>query len=151
MITAILLARLAIASGYVTPEIRVALMLLAGVGGLVWAELSLRRGYATTANAVSGAGIAVLCAFFAAHSLYGLLPIGLTFGMMALVTVVAGLLSIRYNALPTAVLGLLGGFATPIALATVEDNPIGLFSYILLRPGPGRDGAAPWLARGLCC
>ena len=79
VIAAILLARLAIASGYVTPEIRVALMLLAGVGGLVWAELSLRRGYATTANAVSGAGIAVLyVAFFAAHSLYGLLPLGLT-------------------------------------------------------------------------
>lgn len=133
VIAAVLLAKLAIAKGYITPEIRVALMVLAGAGGLVWAELSLRRGYAITANAVSGAGIAILyVAFFAAHSLYGLLPLGLTFALMALVTVVAGLLSIRYDALPTAVLGLLGGFATPMALSTGVDRPIGLFSYILL-------------------
>ena len=133
VIAAILLARLAITSGLITPEIRVALMLLAGASGLVWAELSLRRGYATTANAVSGAGIAILyVAFYAAHALYGLLPLGLTFASMALVTVLAGVLAVRYDALPTAVLGLLGGFATPIALSTGVDRPVGLFSYVLL-------------------
>jgi uncharacterized membrane protein len=32
----------------------------------------------------------------------------------------------------TAVLGLLGGFATPVALSTGVDRPLGLFSYLLL-------------------
>jgi uncharacterized membrane protein len=77
--------------------------------------------------------VAILyAAFFAAHALYNLLSVFPTFALMALVTAVACLLAIRYDALFTAVLGLIGGFATPIALSTGQDRPIGLFSYILL-------------------
>jgi len=132
-IAGILFAKFAIDRNLITPELRIALLTLVGSGSLVAAELSLRRGYATTANSVSGAGIAILYAtFFAAHSLYGLLPLGLTFALMALVTVLAGVLAVRYDAFFTALLGLLGGFATPVALSTGVDRPIGLFSYILL-------------------
>ena len=133
VIAGIFLAKMAYEAGYFSPTVRVAAMILAGCGGLVWAELSLRRGYATTANAVSGAAIAILyIAFYAAHALWHLLPIGLTFAMMALVTVVAGVVAIRYDALFSAVLGLLGGFATPVLLSTGEDRTVSLFSYILL-------------------
>jgi uncharacterized membrane protein len=133
VIAGFLFARWAIEEGLVTPELRIALMLTAGVGALLGAELCLRKGYETTANAVSGAGIAILyAAFFAAHSLYGLIPVGVAFAFMALVTVVATVLAVRYDAAFTAVLGLLGGFATPLALSTGVDRPIGLFSYILL-------------------
>ncbi len=133
VIAGLLFAKLAIDRGFFTPELRVVAMLLAGVGALVGAELARARGYATSAQALAGAGIAVLYAcFFAAHSLYGLFPLWLTFGLMVLVTVVACLLSIRHDAYFVAVLGLLGGFATPIALSTGEDKPVGLFSYLLL-------------------
>jgi uncharacterized membrane protein len=133
VVAAIFFAKWAIDRGLITPELRIALLLLAGVGSLAWAEISLRRGFETTANAVSGAGIAILyIAFFAAYSLYHLLPLAVTFAMMALVTVVAGLLSIRYDAVFTAGLGLLGGFATPLVLSTGVDHPVGLFSYVLL-------------------
>lgn len=133
VVSAILFAKFAIDRNLITPELRIALLVLAGVGALLGAELSLRRGYAATANAVSGAGIAILyAAFFAAHALYDLLPMLPTFALMALVTLVACLLAIRYDAFFTAVLGLLGGFATPLALSTGEDHPIGLFGYVLL-------------------
>jgi hypothetical protein len=133
VIAGIFLAKMAYEAGYFSPTVRVAAMILAGVGGLVWAELSLRRGYATTANAVSGAAIAILyIAFYAAHALWHLVPIGITFAMMALVTIVAGVVAIRYDALFTAALGLLGGFATPVLLSTGEDRTVGLFSYIFL-------------------
>lgn len=133
VIAGILFARWAIEQDLVTPQLRIGLMLLAGVGGLVGAELFLRQGYETTANALSGAGVAILyAAFFAAHSLYHLIPVGVAFGFMALVTVVAAVVAIRYDAMFVAVLGLLGGFATPVALSTGVDRPIGLFSYILL-------------------
>lgn len=133
VVSAILFAKFAIDRNMITPELRIAVLVLAGLGCLAGAELSLRRGYATTANAVSGAGVAILyAAFFAAHALYGLLAMLPTFALMALVTVVACLLAIRYDALSTAALGLIGGFATPVALSTGEDHPIGLFSYILL-------------------
>lgn len=133
VVAGLLFAKLAIDRGFFTPELRVVAMLLAGVGALVGAEGARARGYATSAHAVAGAGIAVLYAcFFAAHSLYGLFPLGLTFGLMVLVTIVACLLSIRHDAFFVAVLGLLGGFATPLALSTGQDKPVGLFSYLLL-------------------
>jgi uncharacterized membrane protein len=133
VVAAVFFAKWAIDRGLITPELRIALLVLAGVGSLAWAEVSLRRGYETTANAVSGAGIAILyIAFFAAYTLYHLLPLPLTFALMALVTVVAGLLAIRYDAVFTAALGLLGGFATPLVLSTGVDRPVGLFSYVLL-------------------
>src|SRR5262249_15457294 len=119
--------------GYFSPELRMASMLGAGVGGLIWAELRLRRGYATTANAVSGAAIAILyIALYAGHALWHLLGTAPTFGLMALVTILAGLVAVRHDAVFTAILGLLGGFSTPLLLSTGEDRPVSLFSYILL-------------------
>ncbi len=131
--SAIFFARWTIEQGLVTPELRFALMLFAGIGALVAAEIGLRKGYERTANPVSGAGIAILyIAFFAGHSRYGLISMPTAFTGMVFVTVTACVLAVRYDAFPTAVLGLLGGFATPVALSTGEDHPIGLFSYILL-------------------
>src|SRR4030095_5968734 len=54
------------------------------------------------------------------------------FGLLGLVTLIAVLLSIRRDSLFIAVLGLLGGFATPILLSTGETRPIPLFAYLLL-------------------
>src|SRR2546426_12121595 len=51
---------------------------------------------------------------------------------MALVTATASLLAARYNALAIAVLGLIGGFLTPILLSTGVDNEAALFTYIAL-------------------
>src|SRR6185503_1664028 len=45
---------------------------------------------------------------------------------------VAVLLSIRRDSMFIALLGLLGAFATPVLLSSGQDNPIGLFSYLLL-------------------
>jgi Predicted membrane protein len=39
---------------------------------------------------------------------------------------------LRLNAIIVAVLGIAGGFLTPILLSTNQDNPLGLFGYIAL-------------------
>lgn len=133
LISAILLARYSLEQGWITEPLRVALILLAGAASLVGSELGLRRGYAVTANALCGGGVAVLYAgFYAAHGLYDLIPLLPTFFFMALITLVACLLSLRHNSTFIALLGLLGGFATPLVLAGEADRPLGLFSYILL-------------------
>jgi uncharacterized membrane protein len=133
IIGAIFFARWTVEQGIITPAARFALMLLTGTGALVAAELGLRRGYERTANPLSGAGIAVLyAAFYAGHVRYELFSMPMAFAGMVLVTITACLVSVRYDAFPTAVLGLLGGFATPVALSTGVDRPVGLFSYILL-------------------
>ena len=51
---------------------------------------------------------------------------------MALITATAFLLAVRLNALVVAILGMLGGFLTPILLSTGQDNPLGLFGYIAI-------------------
>ncbi|MBK6849254.1 MAG: DUF2339 domain-containing protein [Proteobacteria bacterium] len=86
-----------------------------------------------TANALDAAGIAILFATcFAGNALWHLLPQLVAFGLLVLVTAVAVLLAIRHDSLFVAVLGLVGGFATPALLSTGENRPIGLFGYLLL-------------------
>ncbi|MCE9520010.1 MAG: DUF2339 domain-containing protein, partial [Verrucomicrobia bacterium] len=74
---------------------------------------------------------------FAAHSIYHLFGgedqgALIAFGLMTLITATAFLLAVRLNALVVAILGMLGGFLTPILCSTGQDNPLGLFSYIAL-------------------
>lgn len=131
--SAIFFARWTIEQGLVTPELRFAFMLFGGIGALIAAEFGLRKGYEKTANPLSGAGVAILyIAFFAGHARYDLISMPTAFVGMVFVTIAACVLAVRYDAFPTAVLGLLGGFATPVALSTGVDRPVGLFSYILL-------------------
>lgn len=118
---------------WIGPRTRVIMGILAGIGFLAGGEHVRARGYRHYAQGLSGGGIGILYlsifAAFAFYSLIGQLP---AFLLMMLVTTTAVLLAVRYDALPIAVLGLVGGFLTPILLSTGKDNQIGLFSYIAL-------------------
>ena len=86
-----------------------------------------------TANALDASAIAILFStFFAAHALWNLIPSLVTFVLLGVVTALAVLLSIRRESLFIAVLGLLGGFATPVLLSTGQNEPIPLFAYLTL-------------------
>src|SRR5262249_36065276 len=125
--------RYTIDHGWVTPPIRMTLGLLVGAGLLAACEDKRARRYATTANALSAAGIVILFStLFAAHTLWHLVGAVPTFALMVLVTVVAVVLSLRHDSLFIALLGLFGGFLTPVLLSTGEDHPLGLFGYLLL-------------------
>ena len=119
--------------GWLSPPVRATIGLLTGVVLLVACELRVARNYAFTANAMDGAGIAILYAtLFAIHALWHLLPAGPVFALMLIVTAIAVLLSIRRDSVFIALLGLVGGFATPALLSSGENKPIALFSYLLL-------------------
>ncbi len=119
--------------GYLGPTMRVLLGVSAGIGCLVASEWPLRRTAPVLAAWLGGAGIAILyMATWAAHGVYALVPSWAAGAMMVAVTVTAAALSMRRESLPTAILGLIGGFVTPLALSTGEDHPIPLFSYLLL-------------------
>ncbi len=129
----ILFLQYAIEHELIPPTVRVALGFLVGIGCVAGAEKLRERGYGPTANALAGAGIVILYAsVWAARVLYGLIGSSLGYGLMILVTLACGMLSWRYRARDTALLGLIGGFATPLLLSTGQDNPIGLFAYILM-------------------
>ncbi|HET8773451.1 MAG TPA: DUF2339 domain-containing protein, partial [Thermoanaerobaculia bacterium] len=133
VVAAIYFLKYSVDHGWISPPIRAAIGLITGSALLVVCELRIARNYKFTANAMHGAGIAILYAtLFAVHALWHLLPSGVVFGGMLIVTAVAVLLSIRRESLFIALLGMMGGFATPALLSTGENRPIGLFSYLLL-------------------
>src|SRR5881396_3563405 len=119
----------------IPPEMRVAIGFVVGMA-LVAGGLALKRKEnVVTAQTLCATGILVLYAVtFACRSFYhfaffGLIP---TFLLMTLITAVAFLLAVRLDAIMVAILGMAGGFLTPILLSTGQDNPLGLFGYIAL-------------------
>lgn len=102
------------------------------IGGGLWLS---REKYLITVHTLCGTGILVLYGItFACRAYYHFeifTPL-LTMACMVLITVAAFMISIRLNAKTVAVMGILGGFLTPVLISTGENNPIGLFSYIAI-------------------
>jgi uncharacterized membrane protein len=117
------------------PAGRVALSLLAGAGMVAGGLPLLNKRYHIAAQGLIGGGLAVLYfGLFAGFATYKLelLPMPVAFGLMALVTLAAGVIAVRFNSLFIAILGILGGYGTPVMLSTGVENFLGLFSYLLL-------------------
>jgi len=133
LLAAVFFLRYSINQGWLMPSVRMAIGIIVGIGLLVLCELKAARKYPVTANAMDAAAIAILFStFFAARALWNLIGPVSAFALMVLVTAVAVLLSIRRNSVFIALLGLVGGFATPALLSTGENRPISLFTYLLL-------------------
>lgn len=119
--------------GLISPPVRVALGFLTGLGLLVGGLMMSREKYAVTIQTLCSAGILILFAdVFASYKFYHFIPQIVAFGLMALVTATAFLLAVRLNAQAVAILGLLGGFLTPVLLGSNEDRPVGLFGYLAI-------------------
>ena len=119
----------------IPPELRVAIGFVVGASLVIGGLLVKRKENAVTAQTLCATGILVLyTATFACRSYYHFAVFGLipTFLLMTLITAVAFLLAVRLNAIVVAVLGIAGGFLTPVLLSTGQDYPLGLFGYIAL-------------------
>jgi uncharacterized membrane protein len=130
------LVKYSIDTGLLTEQVRVVLGVLFGaalLGGswYVRSKPNVANGM-RIAQALAGAGIADLYgSFFAATTLYHLVPGWLGFGAMAVTTAIALVLSLRHGA-PIAALGLIGGYATPVMVQGSEPNAPLLFGYLYL-------------------
>ena len=119
----------------IPPEVRVAIGFLFALGLVVGGLKIDRSRYAVTAQTLIATGVVSLYTVtFACRSVYhfaffGVIP---TFLLMALITATAFLLAVRLEAQVVAILGILGGFLTPILVSTGQDNPLGLFGYLAL-------------------
>jgi uncharacterized membrane protein len=118
-------------SQWIGPAGRVLMGGAAGLGILAAGEALRRRGLRQYAYVLSGGGILILyLTVYAAREFYRLIEQSPAFLLMTAVTAAAVLLAARYHALPIAVLGLIGGFLTPVLLSTGHDNQPALFTYI---------------------
>ena len=133
LVAAVAFLHYSIDHGWLNPAVRMSIGTLVGIALLVGCETKRAQVYAITAQSLSAGGIATLFStFYAATALWHLLPSWVAFLLMALVTAVAVALSIRRDSVYIALLGLVGGFATPMLLSTGQDNPLGLFGYLAL-------------------
>src|SRR5204863_6832193 len=103
----------------ISPELRVAIGFAVGLA-LVLGGLSLKRKEnVVTAQTLCATGILILyavtfaCRAFYHFSFFGLVP---TFALMTLITTAAFLLAVRMNAPVVGILGIAGGFLTPVLL-----------------------------------
>lgn len=133
------IVRYTIEAGLLTPEIRVLLGLMFGFALIAGAELAYRF-EARVADervrqALSGAGLATLYAsIYLAGTHYGL--IGTTIAFLGLAGVTAGAIGLSFRfGMPSAVLGLVGGFAAPALVGGEQANIPLLTLYLALVTG----------------
>lgn len=135
-VAGIFLVRFSIEIGLVTPTVRMAAAALFGLLLVGAGEVSRSRpallGDPRTAQALVGAGILVLyAAGYGSHALYGLISLGAASAAMTAVTGAALMLSLRHGA-PTAVMGLIGGFVTPLLVGDPDSRAVPLLTYLAL-------------------
>jgi uncharacterized membrane protein len=134
VLAAIFLIRYSIEMGLVTPAARMTGAALFGFVLLAAAEVARMR-FADDeriAQALAGAGLATLYAApYGSYALYQLIGSGTASAAMIAVTITALVLSLRHGA-PTAVMGLAGGFLTPLLVGNPSASAVPLLAYLAL-------------------
>ena len=110
---------------------------LAGIGGAALVLLAigwrLRDSRAGYAQVLQGGAVAVLyLTLFVAFRFYGVLGVAPVFACMVGVAALAAALAVMQDARALAVIGALGGFATPLLVSTGGGNHVALFGYYLV-------------------
>jgi uncharacterized membrane protein len=119
--------------GYLGPAARVGLTVITGLGMLVGGSRLLGRRYHALGQGLLGGGLAALYfAVFAAHQMFELIDAVPAFALMVLVTVLAGGIAIVFDSMLVAILGIIGGYATPFMLESAPTSLTPLFTYLLI-------------------
>lgn len=133
MIGVAFLLKYAYDNSVIGPLGRLAIGTVMGMAALVLGETTRRRAMPVVFHALTGLGLAIfyVCAFFA-HLVYALVPAQTAFAAAAGVTVLAVAMAVGHNALPIAILAVLGGFISPVLLGTGEYLPHPFFAYLIV-------------------
>ena len=155
-VAGVYLVRYTVEIGLVTPQVRMIVaalfgLLLVGAGEAARSRPAI-AGDPRIAQALVGAGILVLYATaYGALQLYGLIGLGTASALMVAITAGALALSLRHGA-PTAVMGLVGGFLTPLLVGDPNSSAVPLLAYLALLNGAlfavAQRRGWTWLAAG---
>jgi uncharacterized membrane protein len=127
----VFLVKYSFENNLITPAMRVLIGTVIGLALIVTGWITATRNYRVSGQSLCATGVLVLYGnIFAAHVFYHLIELVPAFASMAIVTAGAFFLAVRMNAQVIVILGLLGGFLTPVLLSTGVDNPTALFGYI---------------------
>jgi uncharacterized membrane protein len=97
---------------------------------LGWHWRKARRGYAL---ALQGGGVGVLyLTTFSARHIYGVLPPGIAFALLAAVALLSAALAILQDSMAFAILGATGGYLAPVLAANPHGDHVALFTYFAI-------------------
>ena len=114
------------------PTGRLAIGLLFGIAALATGHLLKKRGYSVMFQTLTGGGIAIFytCIYFS-FQVYGLIEPMPAMVLSIFVTLGAVVLAVAHNAPVIAMVGLIGGFLSPVLFSTGENHPYLLFNYVI--------------------
>jgi uncharacterized membrane protein len=135
-VAGLFLVRFSIQIGLITPPVQMGLAALFGLLLLALGEWARSRPGAVpdlrVAQALVGAAILVLYATaYGSFTVHHLIGRGTTSALLSMMTALALILSLRHGA-PTAVMGLAGGFATPLLVGDANAGAVPLLAYLAL-------------------
>ena len=117
----------------ITPSGRVGLAAVTGLGLLIGGTRLLTGQFRLIGHGLMGAGVVALYfSAYAADSFYHLVSTEIAFAAMAVITALSGGIAIRFRTLLVAMIGVLGGYGTPLMLATSEVNFVALYGYMMI-------------------
>ena len=120
-------------NNWIGPAGRVTIGLLAGIAVVVWSERFRTHGYKVFSYSLKAVGISVMyMSLWAAFHVYSLIPSGIAFVAMLVVTASTAMLAIAQDAELLGAFALVGSFVTPFLLSTGENKELQLFSYVAL-------------------
>ena len=118
---------------YLGPAGRVSLSVVTGIALLVWGLKILPGKYRVIGQGFLGGGtVALYFSMYAAGPMYDLVGLTTSFLLMILVTVTASIIAVYSDSLLISIIGVLGGFLTPLLLKTQTPNLLVLYSYMFL-------------------
>ena len=115
----------------ISPQIRIVIGSIVGIGLMILGLRLQKRSFDVSAQTLCATGTVILYAdIFPSYSFYHFIGFGTAFVLMSIITSAAFFLSVYLNARFVAILGLLGGFLTPLLLSHDLNNALALFFYI---------------------
>ena len=137
-------AKISIENEWIGPIGQVLLIAMVGMALLATGGNILGGTYHLIGQGLLGAGLVTLYfAVYAAHGMFHVIDMVSAFALMMVVTTLATSLAVRFNSLLVAVIGVLGGYATPVFMESTTVNYPGLLGYMLVL-GFGVLGVSWW-------
>jgi uncharacterized membrane protein len=125
--------KLAMDNHWIGPLGRVLIGLVAGAGLIAWSERFRGRGYAVFSYSLKAVGSGTLyLSLWAAFSLYHLIPPGVAFAAMILVTAFIGFMAWAQDAELLGLYAIVGALSTPLLVSTGVNHEVTLFTYLLV-------------------
>ena len=125
--------KLAFDNHWIGPLGRVVIGLVAGAALIAWSERFRNRGYAGFSYSLKAVGSGTLyLSLWAAFSVYHLIPPGVAFAAMILVTAFNGFMAWVQDAELLGLYAIVGALATPVLVSTSENHEVTLFTYLLV-------------------